>query len=159
MINAQHSHVYPSMIHVPNNSILVIGGKRQEKCEQFDINNSKWKYLPELPEERYHCSLIMDTKKKYVYLFGGFCHNKEDSKNCNEILRLNIENMMIWEKILVVQGKELLERNSCGVVCNSDKKNIVYILGGKDNSKELTNSIIECDIKKRTAKKMAAKLK
>ena len=63
--------------------------------------------------------------------------------------------MMIWEKILVVQGKELLERNSCGVVCNSDKKNIVYILGGKDNSKELTNSIIECDIKKRTAKKMA----
>ena len=116
-------------------------------------------FLPELPEERYHCSLIMDTKKKYVYLFGGFCHNKEDSKNCNEILRLNIENMMIWEKILVVQGKELLERNSCGVVCNSDKKNIVYILGGKDNSKELTNSIIECDINKRTAKKMAAKLK
>ena len=159
MINAQYSHVYPSMIHVPNNSILVIGGKRQEKCEQFDINNSKWKYLPELPEERYHCSLIMDTKKKYVYLFGGLCHNKEDSKNCNEILRLNIENMMIWEKILVVQGKELLERNSCGIVNNIDKKNIVYILGGKDNSKELTNSIIECDIKKRTVKKMAAKLK
>lgn len=35
----------------------------------------------------------------------------------------------------------------------------MYILGGKNNSKELTNSIIECDIKRRTAKKMAAKLK
>ena len=28
----------------------------------------------------------------------------------------------------------------------------MYILGGKNNSKELTNSIIECDIKRRTAK-------
>lgn len=163
MINAQHSHVYPSMIHVPNNTIFVIGGKRQEKCEQFDITNSKWKYLPELPEERYHCALIMDNKKKYVYLFGGFCHNKDESKdndkNCNEILRMNLENRMIWEKLLVVQGKELLERNSCGVVNSSDKDNIVYILGGKNNTKELTDSIIEFDLKKRTAKKMASKLK
>ena len=80
MINAQHSHVYPSMIHVPNNSILVIGGKRQEKCEQFDINNSKWKYLPELPEERYHCSLIMDTKKKYVFYSEGSAIIKKTPK-------------------------------------------------------------------------------
>ena len=164
MINAQYSHVYPSMIHVPKNSILVVGGKRQEKCEQFDITNSKWKYLPDLPEERYHSTLIMDNNKKYVYLFGGFCHNKDsqskdNNKNCNEILRLNLENMMIWEKLLVVQGKELLERNSCGVVNSSDKDNIVYILGGKDNNKEITDDIIECDIKKRTAKKMTSKLK
>ena len=84
---------------------------------------------------------------------------KDNNKNCNEILRLNLENMMIWEKLLVVQGKELLERNSCGVVNSSDKDNIVYILGGKDNNKEITDDIIECDIKKRTAKKMTSKLK
>ena len=80
MINAQYSHVYPSMIHVPKNSILVVGGKRQEKCEQFDITNSKWKYLPELPEERYHCSLIMDTKKKYVFYSEGSAIIKKTPK-------------------------------------------------------------------------------
>ena len=63
------------------------------------------------------------------------------------------------QKILVVEGKELLERNSCGVVNSSEQDNIVYILGGKDNNKEITDDIVECDIKKRTAKTMTSKLK
>ena len=128
LINAQHNHVYPSMINLPDNTIIVVGGKKQIQCELFDINNSKWKYLPELPEERYHCSLLLDHNNKYVYLFGGFCSEK--GTNCTDILRMNTESLMIWDKLLIVEGKELLAKTMCGMIRkeNEDKEGkVVYI--------------------------------
>lgn len=160
LINAQHNHVYPSMLYLPNNTIIVVGGKNQIQCELFDINNTKWKYLPELPEERYHCSLILDHHNKYVYLFGGFCSEK--GTNCTDILRMNTENLMIWDKLLIVEGKELLSKTMCGMIRKENDDNerkVVYILGGKNNKGEECDSIIEFDIKKRTAKKLKSELK
>lgn len=160
LINAQHNHVYPSMIYLPDSTIMVVGGKKQIQCELFDIDKSKWKYLPELPEERYHCSLLLDHSNKYVYLFGGFCSEK--GRNCTDILRMNTESMMIWDKLLIVEGKELLAKTMCGMIRkeNEDKEGkVVYILGGKNNKGEECDSIIEFDMTKRRAKKLKSELK
>ena len=159
LVNAQYSHVNPSMIHIPSNSILVVGGKKQIKCELFDIANSKWKYIPELPEERYKCNLFIDSNKKYVYLFGGFCSAL--GRNCSDVLRMRLETLMIWERISVKQGAELLARTSCGIIHDKEEKKskVVYILGGKDNQSELCDSIVEFDMKKRNARMIKSKLK
>lgn len=159
LVNAQYSHVNPSMIHIPSNSILVVGGKKQIKCELFDIANSKWKYIPELPEERYKCNLFIDSNKKYVYLFGGFCSAL--GRNCSDVLRMRLDTLMIWERISVKQGAELLARTSCGIIHDKEEKKskVVYILGGKDNQSELCDSIVEFDMKKRNARTIKSKLK
>ena len=159
LVNAQYSHVNPSMIHIPSNSILVVGGKKQIKCEQFDIANSKWKYIPELPEERCKCNLFIDSNKKYVYLFGGFCAAL--GRNCSDVLRMRLETLMIWERISLKEGAELLARTSCGIIRDKEEKKskVVYILGGKDNQSELCDSIVEFDMKKRNARTIKSKLK
>lgn len=162
LVNAQYPHVYPSMINVPSNSILVVGGKQQIKCEKFDITNSKWKYIPELPEERYKCNLFIDHNNKYVYLFGGYC--SEIGQNRNDILRIKLDTLMIWDRIKLKGGDKLLEKTSCGIIrdiSNEEEKKskVVYILGGKDNQKELCDSIVEFDLKKREARTLKNKLK
>ena len=160
LVNAQYPHVNPSMIAIPSNSILVIGGKKQIKCEKFDITNSKWKYIPELPEERYKCNLFIDANSKYVYLFGGFC--SELGRNCDDILRMKLDTQMIWEKISIREGAELLSKTSSGIIRDKDeekKSKVVYILGGKDNQKELCDSIVEFDMKKRKARRIKTQLK
>lgn len=160
LVNAQYPHVNPSMIAIPSNSILVIGGKRQIKCEKFDITNSKWKYIPELPEERYKCNLFIDANSKYVYLFGGFC--SELGRNCDDILRMKLDTQMIWERISIREGAELLSKTSSGIIRDKDeekKSKVVYILGGKDNQKELCDSIVEFDMKKRKARRIKTQLK
>ena len=160
LVNAQYPHVNPSMIAIPSNSILVIGGKKQIKCEKFDITNSKWKYIPELPEERYKCNLFTDANSKYVYLFGGFC--SELGRNCDDILRMKLDTQMIWERISIREGAELLSKTSSGIIRDKDeekKSKVVYILGGKDNQKELCDSIVEFDMKKRKARRIKTQLK
>ncbi len=160
LVNAQYPHVSPSMIAIPSNSILVIGGKKQIKCEKFDITNSKWKYIPELPEERYKCNLFIDANSKYVYLFGGFC--SELGRNCDDILRMKLDTQMIWERISIREGAELLSKTSSGIIRDKDeekKSKVVYILGGKDNQKELCDSIVEFDMKKRKARRIKTQLK
>ena len=160
LVNAQYPHVNPSMIAIPSNSILVIGGKKQIKCEKFDITNSKWKYIPELPEERYKCNLFIDADSKYVYLFGGFC--SELGRNCDDILRMKLDTQMIWERISIREGAELLSKTSSGIIRDKDeekKSKVVYILGGKDNQKELCDSIVEFDMKKRKARRIKTQLK
>ena len=160
LVNAQYPHVNPSMLAIPSNSILVIGGKKQIKCEKFDITNSKWKYIPELPEERYKCNLFIDANSKYVYLFGGFC--SELGRNCDDILRMKLDTQMIWERISIREGAELLSKTSSGIIRDKDeekKSKVVYILGGKDNQKELCDSIVEFDMKKRKARRIKTQLK
>ena len=160
LVNAQYPHVNPSMLAIPSNSILVIGGKKQIKCEKFDITNSKWKYIPELPEERYKCNLFIDANSKYVYLFGGFC--SELGRNCDDILRMKLDAQMIWERISIREGAELLSKTSSGIIRDKDeekKSKVVYILGGKDNQKELCDSIVEFDMKKRKARRIKTQLK
>ena len=160
LVNAQYSHKYPSMIYLPDNSLLIVGGEKQIKCEQFEIASSKWRYLPDLPEERYKASLVLVEERNFVYLFGGFC--SETGTNCTDILRIDTNSLMIWEKLLVKEGKDFLSKTSCGMLSKYNKEkgiNRVYILGGENNEKELCDSVIEYDIKKRVAKKIKGKLK
>jgi hypothetical protein len=148
LINSIHHHFLPSLLGYKNDYIVAIGGLNSVFCEIFSIKNNKWRNLPELPEERYKCSLISDDLTDFIYLFGGY--NSNYKKNCTNILRLNMKTLMLWETIVVKDNSHLLGRNSSAVL-KFDRANTVYILGGKDNNDLLTDSIVEFDLNSKSA--------
>ena len=152
LINSQFIHQYPSMLYIGNCLIIIIGGKKQIKCECFDYEYNKWSNLPDLPEERYHCSLCLDNSKNFIYLFGGF--NKEINCNVEYILRLSIDDQLKWEKIIIKDSfsRNLIMKNSCSTF---SVNNDIFILGGKNNFGKLCNDIIKFDVKNNIVCKMS----
>jgi hypothetical protein len=148
LINSINHHYFPTMLGYKNEQIVVIGGMNSKNSEVYNLKTNKWKSLPELPEEREKCCAIADDSTDFIYVFGGY--NSEFKKNCTTVLRLNMKSLLIWETLVVKGNSSLLARNSCAVI-KFDKVNCFYILGGKDNKNELTDTIIEFDINKKVA--------
>ena len=146
LINSPHVHQYPSMIYLPNKYILVVGGKSSINCEAFDKNTSKWRFMPELPEERYGSSLVVDGEGSFVYLFGGYA--SETKSNANTLLRMNLKSFIIWEKMMIVEGSQLLARRFCACYSESEK---IYLIGGEKARGELCDDIVVYNTKTRKA--------
>jgi hypothetical protein len=152
LVNSIYSHYYPSLIGYKEN-LVVIGGKENIYCEIYIEKNSKWKEISKLPTERYKCNLLSDEKNNFIYLFGGY--SKILKKNCNNILKLNMNNF-VWETILINNNEYFLERNSSLLFNINDK---IFICGGYDNNNEKTEYIIEFNTTKKKVKKFYEKLK
>jgi hypothetical protein len=152
LVNSIYSHFFPSLIGFKEN-LVVVGGKENVFCEIYYEKNSKWKEIAKLPSDRFKCNLISDEKNNFIYLFGGY--TKISKKNCNNILRLNMNNF-IWENILINNNEFFLERNSSLLFSFNDH---IFICGGFDNNNEKTEYIIQFNITKRKVKKFYEKLK
>lgn len=158
LINSQFSHISPSLCYIGDETILVVGGKGQTACESYDTEFSRWDVLPNLPEERFHCTLVVDSAKKYVYLFGGFCKAKE--KICGSVYRLHIHKQLSWEKITLGDKRtyELLNRSSCAGI-TIPHHDYIYLLGGKNAETAETDQIIRFDPINFKAIELSLKLK
>jgi hypothetical protein len=148
LINSIYHHYYPTLLGFRGDLIVAIGGYKNKLCEVFNIKTNKWRALPDLPEERYKCCVINDDMSEFLYLFGGL--NSESAQNCTSILRLNMKNSLVWETMIVKANAHLLAKNSCSVM-KFDRLNVIYIIGGRDNSDQLTDTIIEYDVNSRIA--------
>ena len=151
LVNSIYGHYYPSLINYQNKYIFCIGGKKQIHCEAYDIVENYWQVLPNLPEERYMCTLCLDSKNDLIYLFGGINSRKENTdKKCDiyiendYILRLKKGMFMIWEKIEIKDEnkKNLLKRISAGSLVFDDQPDNIYILGGENEQKNYLDDII-----------------
>jgi len=148
-----YSHYYPSLISIKNKNIYCIGGKNQLKCESYNTLENKWTPLPNLPEERYLCTLCNDELNNIVYLFGGINDSNKIQKNklCieyNYLFRLknDINLGFIWEKIEINDNKNLLNRISSGTLIFEGQENYIYIFGGENDQNHLLDDIIMFDI-------------
>jgi hypothetical protein len=148
LINSIHHHYYPTLLGYRGDLIVAIGGYQNKHSEIYNIKTNKWRNLPDLPEERYCCSVINDEVSDFVYLFGGV--NSETGKNCSTILRLNMKNTLVWETLIVKANAHLIARNSAAIL-KFDRSNVIYILGGKENDENLSDNIVEYDLNSRIA--------
>ena len=146
MVSSQFGHYYPSLISINNNKILCVGGKKQTQCEIYDIIINHWSPFPELPEERYKCTLCFNYKNKHLYLFGGI--NSKNNLNLNyiekeSILMISTKNYYYsWERILVesrLENKLLTRISSASLFL--DENNLIIIGGENENGKILKNII------------------
>ena len=146
MVSSQYGHYYPSLISINNNKILCVGGKKQRQCEIYDIIINHWSPFPELPEERYKCTLCFNYKNKHLYLFGGI--NNKNNLNLNyiekeSILMINTKNYYYsWERILIesrLENKLLTRISSASLFL--DDSNLIIIGGENENGKILKNII------------------
>lgn len=163
--NSKYSHYYPALIAIQKKYIYCIGGKNQEHCELFDLQENQWAALPNLPEERYLCTLCCDEMNNIVYLFGGINSKNHLQKfklpiEYDYFLRLkNIINVgFIWEKIEVKNNKILLNRISAASLIFENEENYIYIFGGKDEQENLLDDIIIFSIETLTFQKTEHKL-
>ena len=159
MVNSKYNHYYPSLIAINNDKIICVGGKNMTYCEIYDTAIDHWSLLPELPEERYKCTLCFDYKNKYIYLFGGINTrknkrlNNSNSKNYIEkdnilrILTIN-NNFAIWEKISIENKNEkrLLCRVSSAALFFGE--NSIIIIGGENEEGKAMKNISKFDINK-----------
>lgn len=162
LVNSTYSHYYPALISIKNKYIFCIGGRKQVHCESYNIEENKWEPLPNLPEERYMCTLCYETNNDIIYLFGGI-NNKNNNKNyieSNYFFRLKIE-IMIWEKIDIKNENEknLLKRISSGSLMFDDQKDNIYILGGENEQNAFLDNIIKFNINTFGLQKINRKLK
>lgn len=153
MVNSKYCHYFPSLIAINQDKIVCIGGKKHIECEIYDTNADHWSLIPELPEERYKCTLCYDYKSKFLYLFGGINTEKKQNKNIfiekDNILRISSKNnsFPIWEKIFMESKIEnrLLNRVSSAAIFLGE--NIILIGGQNEEGKKMKN-ISKFDIKK-----------
>ena len=165
---AKYPHYYPALISIKKNYIYCIGGKSQHHCEGYNINENKWIPLPNLPEERYLCTLCYDELNNFIYLFGGIndknhLHKDKLSIEYDYFLRLkndidNNNNSAIWEKIHVQNNKILLNRISAASLIFEKEEKYIYIFGGKDDQEHYLDNVIKFDIEEQSFKAIDQKL-
>ena len=165
---AKYPHYYPALISIKKNYIYCIGGKSQHHCEGYNINENKWIPLPNLPEERYLCTLCYDELNNIIYLFGGIndknhLHKDKLSIEYDYFLRLkndidNNNNSAIWEKIHVRNNKILLNRISAASLIFENEEKYIYIFGGKDDQKHYLDNVIKFDIEEQSFQAIDQKL-
>ena len=142
LINSTYNHYYPTLIGYKGDLIIAIAGFKTKSTEIYNTRINRWRNLPELPEERYRCTVLNDESLDFIYIFGGL--NTETGKNCSSILRLNMKTNLVWETLIVKHNSNLLMRNSSAIV-KFERTNVVYLLGGRDNEENATDEILEYD--------------
>ena len=168
LINSQYPHVYPALISYKLGQIICIGGKGQTKCELYNFNLNKWYVLPQLPEERYKCTLCIDPKETYLYLFGGITTTKKKNNN-NEndnpdthykILKMHLVKQFVWEKIKIKNNSKSLifNRYLAGAFVFNNDEDFIFIIGGEDSNNDCLNDIIRFSIKKSEFESTGTKL-
>ena len=164
LINSQFPHVYPALISDKNGQIICVGGKGQIQCELYNCNLNKWYMLPKLPEERYKCSLCIDAKNEFLYLFGG----SDFKKNINEndikefyVLKLDLIKQLVWEKIIVKNwAKNInINRSLAGGFTFKNDEDFIFLIGGEDSENNFLDDIIRFSIKNSNFESTGIKLK
>ena len=153
--NTIYNHYYGAFVYCSkNDTIYLLGGNNQTKCEIFKINNNpkqgEWKNLPPLNEERQEFGAIYF--ENYIYVFFGFSPKK--GINLSSIERININ---LNDKFEMVYVNEQISLSSISVAKfieeeddnedneNNQKNNFqeeIILLGGFDGTNYLDTSLI-----------------
>ena len=147
LVNSTYSHYRPSMTIFKKDYIIAVGGQDCIKCEIFHRSGTKWRILPDLPEERYGGSLTSDDKNDSLYLIGGF--SSENNSYCSSLLKLNLKTGFIWETVIVKSKATLLARGfHCSIKYSS---NLILLVGGGVKNKDCSVDIVEFDLVTKSA--------
>ncbi|MCQ2819644.1 MAG: B-box zinc finger protein, partial [archaeon] len=99
--NTLFQHYYGCLVYCEkNNSMYLLGGCGQSKCEIFNFDNNNknaWRRIANLTEERQEFAAMY--LKKYIYVFFGFSAAKGD--NLSSIERMDTESNSRFEVIYI----------------------------------------------------------
>lgn len=117
LVNSIYHHYYPTLSVFNETNLVALSGKNSTKCEIFNTETNKWKYLPDLPECRYGSSAYVDEENEYLYLFGGYDSNKINVLELNENEQIirdsnNIKELDSYRNSILNTYKELKMNNT-----------------------------------------------
>ncbi|EGG18529.1 Kelch repeat-containing protein [Cavenderia fasciculata] len=110
------------------NSIYTIGGcnisgSSVNTFDRFDIDENRWVELSPLNHEMYSGGAIIDNNNGYIYVFGGF--NSQNNETLNRVERYSIEHNK-WEVVEPPIPQRMTFTNSTFF----DGDHYVYLVGG-----------------------------
>ena len=145
------------MVHCPkNNSIYLLGGNNQIRCEICYLTSGKklqWTQLPSLNEERQEFATLYF--EDYIYVFFGF--NSKKGINLSSIERINVNTNSQFE-IIYVNEHITLSSIGCAILADDFGRignEGILLLGGFDGQNYLDTSLVfnpremkvrDCDI-------------
>ena len=94
--NFIYEHYFHTLDYVDNfDCIICVGGENSSFCEIMDINEKKWKKLPQLNYPRANCNIYYNNITEQIYVLFGLKGNLWDknSKNSDKIEVLNLNNI------------------------------------------------------------------
>ncbi len=157
--NTLYSHYYGVLTYCnKNDSIYLIGGNNQIKCEKLKLNNNKknfeWEQIPSLNEERQEFASM--SFNDYIYIFFGFSLKK--GINLSSIERINIDLNDKFEVIYLNEQISLSSLSCAKYIEESgeiNNENEILLLGGFDGNNYIDTSLVfniqemkirDCDI-------------
>lgn len=136
---AKYHHYYPSLCLNNKEGIYVIGGKGSTQCEMYSIDKKCWIELPELPSERYGCSVTCYGPKQILMGFGGL--NSVTGQISNEIMQL-ATNKNAWDKVGELTQESSIRYWSAIV----NYKQSIILIGGVGQNNKPTDDISSVDM-------------
>ena len=157
--NTLFSHYLGQMTYCEKtNTIYLLGGSNQIKCEMLKIDNSnitqsEWIKLPNLNEEREEFGIIYFND--YIYVFFGFSPSK--GGNLSSIERINVINNKKFEVVYINEQITLSSLAVAKFIDDEDENgnNEILLLGGFNGVNNVDSTLIldtqqmkirECDI-------------
>ena len=125
--NMKHKRQRHSMISVGDSKVFIIGGDNCNKCSCLIVNSDLYQDYPDMLFERKDPCLC--KANDYLYVFMGYCNDKEGT--LNNIERLNIAKEPFSEKWELLPLNESAEANMPRTYCSACyvDKNFI-LLGG-----------------------------
>ena len=125
-----HSVLYSKLY----NTIFVLSGHNQNKCEYGKINEKgeidKWEEMNSLKKARENPIYFL-LNEKFIYLVGGYFDNvQNNSYDIFDISTIYEKGIPLWKQIIFItndSNKYLFEIKGPGIV---ESNNNIYVLGG-----------------------------
>ena len=123
-------------------TIFVLSGHNQKKCEYAKINEkgciTEWEELLPLKEPREDCLGFL-FNEKYIFLIGGKKYEENNNYEVFDFSSLYENRRPMWKHYRIEYNfinKNLFDSKGSGII---EYKNKIYILGGYNNSKEVSS--------------------
>jgi len=112
------------------NFLYIIGGRKSNKCEKYDLKNQEFLALPDLKERERKQPILFIFQKTFLYCFFGL---KDNEVFVDSIERLELRSTKSTWQIVPYKNSNNVDiyRTSCGVV---DKEDKVIFVGGVYNN-------------------------
>ena len=140
--NTLYDHHFGCMVYCYKyNTIYLLGGENQTKCEISFLNTKKkmdWKTLPSLNEERQKFASMYFND--FIYVFFGYSIQKIN--NLCSIERINVNTNDNFEIVYINEQITLCSLACTQLIDNNEKNENILLLGGYDGKNNIDSSLI-----------------
>lgn len=143
-----HARAYHCMLRLSDFTLLVIGGKDTNTCEEYSFLLRRWISKASLPFSIFESSVFLYNSSDVYLFFGKKNSPKRGLENFNSVLKLSLySNNPIWKEVNFKREdlKLDIKISMAGILEISENK--LLILGGKEDESKCQSLFYDITLK------------